>query len=165
MIEAGLNAAYGDARAPLDEVLTPLGRSLVPDLTKGCEADVAKLVDGYSFDQVFSRDPQSAPGWSALLGEIDPATFTHAVPVPLLIPQGANDTTVPPATSQLLAQQLCGTGQDVTRWLYPGYGHADVVPVYIGDVERWITDRFDGAPAPDHLMPTGAAGVAVTACP
>jgi hypothetical protein len=165
MIEGGFNAAYGDARAPLDQVLTPLGVSLVPELEKGCEGDVMKAVDQYSFDQVFRADAVTRPGWNELVDENDPAMFATAVPVPLLIPQGGNDTTIPPLTTQLLTQQLCRVGQHVTRWVYPGFGHADVVPAYIGDVERWLADRFDGAPAPDPVTPTGAREVAVTTCP
>jgi hypothetical protein len=114
---------------------------------------------------VFKADATSDPAWRALVDENDPATFTTPVAVPLLIPQGSNDTTVPPVTSQLLTQQLCHIGQDVTRWLYPGFGHADVVPAYIADVERWLGDRFAGAPAPDPMTPTGAQSVAVTRCP
>lgn len=128
MIEGGFNAAYGDARAPLDHVLTPLGERLVPDLTQGCEADVAKVVDQYAFGAVFKANAISDPAWKPLVDANDPSTFSTPVPVPLLIPQGSEDTTVPPVTTQLLAQHLCAIGQDVTRWLYPGFGHADVVP-------------------------------------
>jgi hypothetical protein len=165
MIEAGFNAAYGSARAPLDRVLTPLGMSLLPDLTTGCEAEIARAVDRYPFAQVFKADPQSDPAWKALVDANDPATFSIPVPIPLLIPQGANDTTVPPVTTQLLAQHLCAIGQDVARWLYPGFGHGDVVPAYLNDMARWLADRFAGAAAPDPMTPTGATGVMVTTCP
>ena len=165
MIAGGFNAAYGNSRAPLDQVLTPLGASLVPKLTTGCEGDVMKLVDQYSSDQVVKADPLSVPAWKALLDENDPGTFSSAVPVPLLIPQGGADTTIPPVTTQLLTQHLCTIGQDVTRWLYPGFSHAGVVPAYLADMERWLADRFSGAPAPDPMTPTGAPGVTVTTCP
>ena len=165
MIEGGINAAYGGTRAPLDRVLTPLGVSLVPDLVKGCEAYVMQAVDQYPFDQVFKANAESDPGWKVLADENDPASIAKAVPVPLLIPQGGNDTTIPPVTTQVLTQHLCQVGQDVARWIYPGFGHADVVPVYLGDVGRWLADRFAGAPAPDPMTPTGAKGVTVTTCP
>ncbi len=164
MIEGGFNAAYGSTRAPLDRVLTPLGVGLVPDLTTGCSTEIMRAVDQYPFDQVFKADPQSDPSWKALVAENDPGTFSAPVPVPLLIPQGANDTTVPPVTTQLLTQHLCQVHQDVARWLYPGYGHGDVVAAYVGDVGRWLADRFAGLPAPDPMAPTGAAGVMVTTC-
>ena len=42
MAAGGLNAAYGDAAAPLDQVLTPKGMTLVPDLDKGCSDYLSK---------------------------------------------------------------------------------------------------------------------------
>ena len=165
MIEGGFNAAYGDARAPLDHVLTPLGVRLVPDLTRGCESDVQKEVDQYPLAAVFKSNAASDPAWKPLVAANDPGQFAAPVDVPLLIPQGSKDTTIPPVTTQLLTQHLCAIGQDVTRWLYPGFGHADVVPAYIGDMAKWVSDRFSGAPAPDPMTPTGVPGVAVTRCP
>jgi alpha-beta hydrolase superfamily lysophospholipase len=165
MVGGGFNAAYGSTAAPLDQLLTPLGASLLPDLTKGCDAYLMKTLDPYPLEQVVKTDPFSVPAWKALLSQNDPATFTTAVPVPLLIPQGGNDEQIPPVTTQLLTQHLCGIGQDVARWLYPGFSHAGVVPAYLGDMERWLADRFNGMPAPDPMTPSGAAGVALTTCP
>jgi alpha-beta hydrolase superfamily lysophospholipase len=165
MAVAGAHAAYGDARAPLDLLLTPLGISLLPDLTKGCDDYDMRTVDQYTLDQLFKADPATVPAWHQVIEDNDPATFTTASPVPLLIPQGSADTTIPPVTTQLLAQHLCTVGQDVTRWLYPGFGHAGVVPAYIGDMERWLAERFSGSPASERVAPTGAVGIDVTTCP
>jgi len=162
---AGAHAAYGDARAPLDQLLTPLGLSLLPELTKGCEGDVANAVDRYTLDQLFKADPATVPVWHDLIEANDPAAFTTPGPVPLLIPQGAADTTIPPVTTKVLTSHLCAIGQNVTRWLYPGFGHAGVVPAYIGDMEKWLAERFSGAPATERVTPTGAQGVDVTTCP
>ena len=41
MAAGGLNTAYGDAEAPLDQVLTPKGVALVPQLDKGCSGYVS----------------------------------------------------------------------------------------------------------------------------
>ena len=38
MAAGGLNAAYGDQLAPLDQVLKPAGLKLIPELDKGCSA-------------------------------------------------------------------------------------------------------------------------------
>ena len=48
MAAGGFNAAYGDKVAPLDQVLTPLGISLLPDLDKGCSDYVAQVTSKYT---------------------------------------------------------------------------------------------------------------------
>ena len=46
MAAGGLNAAYGNTAAPLDQVLTPLGLKHVADLDKGCTGYLVQQLDG-----------------------------------------------------------------------------------------------------------------------
>jgi hypothetical protein len=165
MVAGGYQAAYGTQAAPVDQILTPLGISLLPDLTKGCDAYLQKTLDAYTFDQAVRADPFTVPAWRQLLTANDPASFASASPVPLLMPQGGSDEQVPTASTQLLARHLCGLGQDLERWIYPGQSHAGVVAVYLPDMIQWLTDRFAGNPNPDPMTPTGGRAVQTTTCP
>jgi pimeloyl-ACP methyl ester carboxylesterase len=165
MAAGGFNAAYGNQAAPLNQVLTPLGISLLPDLEKGCSDYVAKATSKYSLTQITKGNPFDIPTWKILLNENDPGTFSAASPAPLLIIQGGNDEQIPVVSTALLATHLCGLGQDLERWIYPGQSHAGVIAPSAGDMIHWIADRFAGEPAPDPYAPTGLPGVQTTTCP
>ncbi len=164
MAAGGFHAAYG-SRAPLDQVLTPLGISLLPVLHKGCSGYVAGATSRYTLTQLTKADPFTVPAWKPLLTENDPGAVTRASPVPLLIIQGGSDEQIPVASTALLATHLCGLGQDLERWIYPGQSHAGVIAPSAPDMIHWIADRFAGAPDPDPYAPTGMPGIGTTTCP
>lgn len=165
MAAAGFNAAYGDKAAPLNEVLTPLGIELLPDLEKGCSDYIARVTAPYSLAQITNADPIDVPAWKILINENDPESFTTASPVPLLIIQGGSDEQIPVVSTQLLATHLCGLGQDLERWIYPGQSHAGVIAPSANDMIHWIADRFAGGPDPDSYVPTGLPNIKTTTCP
>ncbi len=165
MVAGAYQSAYGDRAAPLSKVLTPLGMSLLPDLDKGCSSYLASVVDKYSTAQFEKTDPFTVPAWKVLLSENDPESFTSASKVPLLMIQGGDDEQIPVASTQILASHLCGQGQDLERWIYPGQSHAGVIGPSFNDMVHWIHDRFAGDPNPDTYAPTGLPGVQVTTCP
>jgi len=165
MAAVGLNAAYGDAAAPLDQVLTPAGLAVVPLVDQGCAAELAKTVGTMDFSTLQKADPASVPAWRALLEQNDPGKFTAAAPEPLLIIQGGNDEQIPVVSTQLLFGQLCAIHQTVQRWVYPGQSHAGVIAPSLNDMTNWIGDRFAGKPAPDPTAPSGMAGIDVKTCP
>jgi pimeloyl-ACP methyl ester carboxylesterase len=165
MAAGGFNAAYGDKAAPLNEVLTRLGMSLLPDLAKGCSDYIATATDKYSLAQITKADPFTIPAWRTLLNENDPGTFTAASPAPLLIIQGGNDEQIPVPSTALLATHLCSLGQDLERWIYPGQSHAGVIAPSANDMIHWIADRFTGGSNPDPYVPTGLRGIEITTCP
>ena len=88
----------------------------------------------------------------------DPQNIAKPSPVPLLIIQGGNDEQIPVVSTQILADHLCGVGQDLERWIYPGQSHAGVIAPSAGDMIHWIADRFAGATNPDPYQPAGLAG-------
>jgi len=165
MVAGAYQSAYGNTAAPLSQVLTPLGMSLLPDLTKGCADYLASVVDKYSTAQFEKTDPFTVPAWKLLLSENDPENFSSASTVPLLIVQGGDDEQIPVASTQLLASHLCGLGQDLERWIYPGQSHAGVIGPSFNDMVHWIRDRFAGGTNPDNYAPVGLPGVQVTTCP
>jgi hypothetical protein len=158
MAGAGLNVAYGNAIAPLSDVVTPTGMSLLPILGQGCYGFLQSTLNKYSLQSIVPTDPFTVPAWKPLLQANDPGNFTTPSAAPLLIPQGGNDHQIPPVTTQLLEQHECAIGQDVERWIYPGQSHAGVIPVYAGDMIHWIADRFANGPNPDPYVPTGTTG-------
>jgi len=165
MAAGAYQAAYGAKAAPVGKVLTPLGQSLLPDLNKGCSDYVAKATDKYTIAQITSGDPFKIPAWRKLLMANDPENFATASSVPLLIIQGGDDEQIPVASTQLLAQHLCGVGQDLERWIYPGQSHAGVIAPSFPDMVHWIKDRFAGDVSPDPYTPVGLPGVTTTTCP
>ncbi len=165
MAAGGFHAAYGNDVAPLDQVLTPLGISLLPDLDKGCSDYVSSVTSRYTLAQLTKGNPFDIPAWKTLLNENDPGTFKTASAAPLLIIQGGSDEQIPVVSTALLATHLCGLGQDLERWIYPGQSHAGVIGPSAVDMVHWIADRFAGGPDPDPYKPIGLPGVMTTTCP
>jgi pimeloyl-ACP methyl ester carboxylesterase len=164
MAAAGFHSAYGAKLAPLGEVLTPKAMRLLPVLRQGCFDYLQSTLDQYSLTQLVKVNPFDVPAWNTLLQENDPENFS-ANAVPLLIIQGGADEQIPVASTQLLAAHLCGLGQDLERWIYPGLSHTGVIPVSANDMVQWMADRFAGDSDPDPYVPVGEAGVQTTTCP
>jgi fermentation-respiration switch protein FrsA (DUF1100 family) len=165
MAAGGLNAAYGNAAAPLNQVLTPAGMALIPDLDKYCSGDLSTKLAGVSIASVTTGDPFTIPAWRKVLMANDPEDFTTASTAPLLIIQGGADEQIPVVSTQILAKHECGLGQDLERWIYPGQSHSGVVAVSAADMIHWIGDRFAGGADPDPYVPTGEVAIERTRCP
>jgi pimeloyl-ACP methyl ester carboxylesterase len=164
MAAGGLNAAYGDAAAPLDQVLSPAGVALIPELDKGCAGYLSDKFGNVDIATVTKTDPFTVPLWKKILEANDPGTFATKSSVPLLMIQGGNDEQIPVASTQILADHLCGLHQDLERWVYPGQSHAGVIGPSAGDMIHWITDRFAGGANPDPYAPNGLANIDVKVC-
>lgn len=164
MAAGGLNAAYGDKRAPLDQVLTKKGMSLVQLLDQGCSGFVSDHLKDIAISDVTKTDPFKLPLWKKILEANDPQQFKAKSPVPLLMIQGANDEQIPPVSTQILADHLCGLHQVLQRWVYPGQSHAGVIGPSAADMVKWIGDRFAGGANPDPYAPKGLANIDVKTC-
>ena len=165
MVAAGLNAGYGDAEAPLDQVLTPAGLAFLDQVESICAGDLRSAIAGIDVSTLQKADPASVPAWNELLKANDPGTFTTPVPAPLLIIQGGSDEQIPVASTALLFGQLCAIGQVAQRWIYPDQSHAGVVIASFGDMITWIGHRFAGDPAPDPMTPSGPPVPTTQSCP
>jgi pimeloyl-ACP methyl ester carboxylesterase len=165
MAAGGLNAAYGDKVAPLNQILTPAGRALLPELDKGCSDYLSKKFANLNFDDLVTADPFTIPAWQQLLTANDPESFSAASATPLLIIHGGNDEQIPTGASGILADHLCGVGQGLERWVFPGQSHSGVISPSVDDMIHWIGDRFTGDARPGSFAPSGQADVQVTGCP
>lgn len=169
---AGINAAYGDADAPLDEILTPDGIAALADADTYCNADLKVRWSALEVDAVLkqqadgTRNPLSNPVWGPLLRAQDPIEFTAASPTPLLIVQGGADDTTPAFASEALRDHLCSAsvGQDLQYWLYPDGTHTSVMTASRTDTLTWMGHRFAGQAWPDPYTPTGHPNVQATTC-
>ena len=157
----GFNAAYGNTLAPLSVILTKAGKKNLKLLKKDCLVSAGLTLLHLGFSKVFNEpagSPLPAP-WQALASENDPGNFSSAIPIPLLIVSGTADTTVPPTTTALLANELCALSspQDLERWLYAGLDHGGIVysGATINDLVQWTIDRFAADPSPGFYTPTG----------
>ncbi len=164
MAAGGLHAEYG-AAAPLDKILTPAGVQLTAVLDKGCSDYVSNQVGNVDINSIVKGDPFSVPAWRTVLMANDPENIAHPSSAPLLMIQGGSDEQIPVVSTQILATHLCGIGQDLERWIYPGQSHAGVIGPSAGDMAHWIADRFAGGTNPDPYKPVGLAGIQTTTCP
>lgn len=164
MAAGGLNTAYGDTEAPLDQVMTPAGMQLLPLLDKYCAGDLAKRLGTVDISTTTKGDPFKNTTWRKVLDANDPQQFDKAVDVPLLIIQGGNDEQIPVVSTQILASHLCDLGQNLERWIYPGQSHAGVIAPSANDMINWMKARFADQP-PHNVNPTGLPNVQVTRCP
>jgi len=165
MAAGGLNSAYGDKRAPLDEVLTPAGIDLLPVLDAGCSDHVRDQLKDVVIEETTTGDPFEVPKWKKILTIEDPQTFTTSSPEPLLIIHGGNDEQIPTVSSSLLSDHLCEIGQAHERWVYPNNTHAGVIVPSLNDMIQWIDDRFTGATEPGAFVPAGQPDIEVSGCP
>jgi pimeloyl-ACP methyl ester carboxylesterase len=164
MAAEGFNAGYGNRAAPLGEVMNEKAMKLLPILENGCVTYLQTTLDRYKIQGMVKGDPFDNPKWKKLIEENDPANFKTSTSIPLLIPQGGNDTQIPVASTKLLFSDMCAIGQKTERWIYPGQTHSGVIRYYMGDMIHWLTDRFSYDPYPDPYKPVGLPGVTVTSC-
>jgi pimeloyl-ACP methyl ester carboxylesterase len=162
MVAAAMNAAYGDQKADLTQVLTPEGLDFLNNMDTMCSSDLGKAAAGLDFTKLQKADPSTIPAWNQLLKDNDPGTFTAPIPVPLLIIHGGNDEQIPVVSSAALFDQLCKIGQVEQRWVFAGQSHAGVIAPSFSSMVSWIGDRFAGKPMPDPIAPAGAV---VQSCP
>jgi hypothetical protein len=162
MYVAGYHAAYGN-KVSLASVLTQTGMGLDSQLGQECYNSIAQAVSPYQVDQVFKTTTLPSR-FRQLLNANDPMYLGSVSPAPLLLVQGADDTTDPASDTQALTSHLCGIGQDVVQWVYPGLDHNSIVGSSAGDVEHWIADRFSGGSNPDQYGPSGVGGVQSSRC-
>jgi len=165
MSAGGLNAAYGDKAAPLDKVLTPKGIALLDELDKGCSDYLSKTLGAVSIDETNLANPFDVPEWKKLFLANDPKNFTSTNDIPLLIIHGGADEQIPTVSSQLLTTKLCGLGQGMQRWVYPGQSHSGVIATSATDMVNWMKARFAGGPVSADSAPSGQTDTEVTGCP
>jgi len=92
---------------------------------------VAGIVSGYGPADIEAEINAVAKGWiptnlpnrELIAKQVNPITYVSKEAPPLIVVQGANDTTAPVKDSQRLVSLLSAAGADASLHLVPGAGH------------------------------------------
>lgn len=128
---------------PLEQVVAPRGRELLPQLEERC---IAELFRPDSFGGI-DLEAFLAPGadlerLARVVGTNDAAELHPTVPV--LLVQGSQDTTVPQLLTDRLAQQYRDRGTDLRYEVVPGADHISMLSAAAPDVRAWVDEAFAG---------------------
>ncbi|MCB1014007.1 MAG: alpha/beta hydrolase [Acidimicrobiales bacterium] len=94
-------------------------------------------------DRIRAADPETTPPWPALLAANEAGTAPTTGPV--LLVQGSDDPIIDPASTDELAERLCGLDTTVELRPVAGAGHEVVLPV-TPEIVAWLADRSLGVP-------------------
>lgn len=138
-----LVAAARTGDMPLEQVVSSRGRELLPHLEDRC---VAELFRNDSFGGIsvedFLADGADLERLGRVVGTNDAAELHPKVPV--LLVQGAEDTTVPQLLSDRLAEQYRDRGTDLEYEVVPAADHISMLSKTAPDVHAWVGDAFAG---------------------
>ncbi|UNI24876.1 hypothetical protein JDV02_010595 [Purpureocillium takamizusanense] len=112
-----------------------------------CVGGTLGMVADLSKGQILSRErlARDWPVYLAWQARTAPALAGARTSAPMLVVQGANDTTVLPATTAEAVERACEAGNEVHLSVYPGMGHSPVVAASLSEWVPWINARFDEA--------------------
>lgn len=131
------------AGVPEEDVVSPAGRRLLPQLEDRCIAELFRQDSFGGMDlPTFLRDDADLSRIRRVVGANDAAELHPQVPV--LVVHGTKDTTVPPLLSDRLAEQYEAQGADLTYERVPGADHISVLEEAAADVSAWVSEAFDG---------------------
>jgi hypothetical protein len=134
-----------------DAVTHVVARPFVANLGANCLAEsfageLSVLPDVVALEASFlSADPRDVPGWNTLLKENSPGPA--ALPVPMLVTQGLDDTLVRPDVTSAYVKAQCAAGAAIQYDTYPGVDHFQLRTVAAADVVSWLIARTAGQPA------------------
>ena len=143
MAIAGFHAAYPEL--PLDEVVTPDGAAAVEAAGNQCTEETFAAVAGQDPGRYFQPGAASATAWLDALAANDPGHGTTNVPI--FVYHGDADDIVPVQVSEVVAESYCSNGVTVSRKVYPGADHTNVIIAALGDINAYVDARLAGQPA------------------
>ncbi|HWT04648.1 MAG TPA: lipase family protein, partial [Xanthomonadales bacterium] len=132
-----------DPAVRADRLLSDAAMPLQSQLTDRCVLGLIKPDSwaGLPPAKAFRADADLAP----LLRQADanePGSLAYGVPVLML--QGTADTTVSPASTDLVRGELCAKAAALTYRAMPGATHNGMLPDSFAIVQPWIDARFAG---------------------
>ncbi|HEV2738344.1 MAG TPA: lipase family protein [Candidatus Elarobacter sp.] len=140
-----------------ERLLSDAAMPLQPQLTDRCVLGLIKPDSwaGISPAKAFRSDADLAP----LLRQADAnEPGAQAYGIPLLMLQGTADTTVAPASTDLVRSELCAKQATLTYRAMPGATHNGMLPDSFAITQPWIDARFGGAPATSNCAEAVKAG-------
>ena len=140
---AGLAAA--DPSLPVNDILSPTGRTLLPLVEQRCLVPLAVEVAA-SGEAMSAGDPATSEPWASLLRAADVGEEPLAVPV--RIDAGGRDELFDLGATTALAERLCRGDGAVQLVVHGEADHLEVVTAAAPATVRWLAERVAGAPAP-----------------
>ena len=137
---------------PVTSVVAPAAVPAVTKAASKCINSVGQFIvagrAAAALNKVYlAHPPQATPPWPALFAVNSPG---HAPPgAPLLIVQGAADTTVKPKYTRAFVTRMCRQRAVLDYVEKPGVGHVFIGYKSAKLVAAWIAARFAGLPPPD----------------
>ncbi len=136
-------AAARAADVPVEDVLSPKGRALLPHLEQRCLEGLAGQ------DSLGGIPPREFVAKGADLSRVSPVVETNdpgslKPTVPLMIVQGGRDTAVPATLTDRLDEQLESRGADVDYVSLPTADHMTVLGQSERRVSAWVEEAFGG---------------------
>jgi acetyl esterase/lipase len=144
--------------ASLDNVVDPRAMPIVNALANICLESPIDMKPrqraGAALQKRFLlvNDLTEIEPWQGLLAENTIAALPASLPI--FIAQGADDNTVDPPVTQAYMKKLCAAGSRVRMLSLPGVGHGTIAMKSALTAMEWMSQRFDGAPAPSDCPPT-----------
>jgi pimeloyl-ACP methyl ester carboxylesterase len=134
------SAAAASPAVHLSALLTPAALALVPEVQRECLTQLAEPSSWGGLAPAQIERPGADP--TALYHVLDAMNPALKIVAPVLILQGEADTTVFPAFTGMLDQELIATGDHVELRTFPDVTHATVVTVGYGAATAWLAKRF-----------------------
>ena len=149
----GLTSWSGVYGVDTAEVVDPLAEGIVAEIAKECVQTLPQtlgpLIRGQMLVFRFLQGPAwDTEPWATILADNTPGR--EAASAPILLVQGTEDTLVTPTVQERFVVRLCNRGEVVLYVQIPGVSHFDAAVRGADVVVRWVTERFEGAPAPSN---------------
>lgn len=139
--------------APFDKMVDADARGAVEKIAEQClEGEAQGLADIHVEDQVksggfLSSNPDKTEPWKSIIAKNSPGTRANGVP--LFIARGSEDSIVVPDVSADYVERLCQAGAVMRVETIDKVDHSQMGTAAAEVAVGWISDRFDGVPAPN----------------
>jgi acetyl esterase/lipase len=138
--------------APFDKMVDADARGAVEKIAEQClEGEAQGLADINVEDQIkrggfLSSNPDKTEPWKSIIAKNSPGTKMDGIP--LFIARGSNDSIVVPDVSASYVERLCQAGAVMRVETIDKVDHSQMGTAAADVAVGWISDRFDGVPAP-----------------
>jgi hypothetical protein len=148
-------AAIGVAREYPDEIpiqryLSPLGRQMYAGMRDACTNDILRLGAGHDAQQVTvgGRAIFDDPKARRVVEENSLSMYPGIPATPVFEWHSPSDVLIPVSSIDVTIRRYCRAGVRVEQLATPSPDHLSAAVIGLLPAFRYLTDRFDGRPAP-----------------
>lgn len=150
IVLALVGLAATDPSIDVDALLAQPAKDLLPVVDNGCWVEVLTAYQDLTAEELLVGGALPQNVIDTFASYSNPAQQSPSKPTFLV--QGEADQTVPVGLTRLLQSQMCPYGKSVFLKTYPGQDHGPVIEASLNDVTDYISDRFNGLPAPNNCQ-------------